>query len=43
MKRDLDSWHVVDDWPERVPVSPTKGDVFEVWFGDIVDELFGPE
>lgn len=42
VKRDLEGWRVVDDWPERVPVTETEADVFEAWFGDILDELFGP-
>jgi len=39
---DLTSWRVVDDWPERVPVTEREVDVFEACFGDILDELFGP-
>jgi len=42
-KHDLSGWRVIDDWPERVPVTPEEVDVFEAWFGDILDELFGPE
>lgn len=38
----LESWRVVDDWPSRVPVTEHEVDVFEAWFGDILDELFGP-
>lgn len=38
----LDGWHVTDDWPERVPITEHEVDVFEAWFGDILDELFGP-
>lgn len=30
------------DWPEHVPVTEREVDVFEAWFGDILDELFGP-
>ena len=41
MKHDLADWRVIDDWPERVPVTEREVDVFEAWFGDIVDELFG--
>lgn len=37
----LDHWTVSDDWPERVPVTETEIDLFEAWFGDILDELFG--
>jgi hypothetical protein len=39
--RGLDAWRVIDDWPERVPVTAAEIDVFEAWFGDILDELFG--
>lgn len=42
IKRDLIGWRVVDDWPERVPVTDREVDVFEAWFGDILDDLFGP-
>jgi hypothetical protein len=41
VKRGLDAWRVIDDWPERVPVTDAEIDVFEAWFGDILDELFG--
>jgi len=41
-KDDLSSWIVTDDWPERVPVTSAEVDVFEAWFGDVFDELFGP-
>jgi len=37
----LDHWTVSDDWPERVPVTEAEIDLFEAWFGDILDELFG--
>jgi hypothetical protein len=37
----LDHWIVSDDWPERVPVTEAEIDLFEAWFGDIIDELFG--
>lgn len=33
---------VVDDWPEDVPVTEAEVRVFERWFGDVFDELFGP-
>lgn len=32
---------VVDDWPEQVPVTEAEIRVFERWFGDVFDELFG--
>jgi len=41
-KHDLSTWTVTDDWPTRVPVSVQEVDVFEAWFGDIPDDLFGP-
>lgn len=40
-KHDLETWQVTDDWPERVPVTDAEVDVFEAWFGDLFDELFG--
>ena len=40
-KHDLSAWTVTDDWPERVPVAQAEVDVFEAWFGDLFDELFG--
>ena len=41
-RHDLSTWTVTDDWPERVPVTEAEVDVFEAWFGDLFDELFGP-
>jgi hypothetical protein len=41
-KHDLSTWAVSDDWPKRVPVSQAEVDVFEAWFGDLFDEMFGP-
>ncbi|MGA7070060.1 hypothetical protein [Bradyrhizobium sp.] len=41
-KHDLSDWTVTDDWPERIPVTDAEVDVFEAWFGDLFDELFGP-
>jgi hypothetical protein len=35
-------WRVIDDWPARVPITPDELDVFEAWFGDIIDEIFAP-
>jgi hypothetical protein len=37
----LAGWRVIDDWPARVPITPDELDVFEAWFGDIIDEIFG--
>ena len=42
-KHDLATWIVTDDWPEDVPVTEAEVDVFERWFGEFFDELFGPE
>jgi hypothetical protein len=36
----LANWRVIDDWPSHVPVTPEELDVFEAWFGDIIDEIF---
>lgn len=41
-KHDLSTWTVTDDWPEHIPVTEAEVDVFEAWFGDLFDELFGP-
>jgi len=41
-RHDLSAWAVTDDWPERVPVTEAEVEVFERWFGDLFDELFGP-
>ncbi len=41
VKHDLAAWIVTDDWPDRVPVTDAEVDVFEAWFGDLFDELFG--
>ena len=41
-KHELSTWTVTDDWPERVPVAEAEVDIFEAWFGDLFDELFGP-
>lgn len=41
-KHDLSNWKVRDDWPKRIPVTDAEVDVFEAWFGDLFDELFGP-
>jgi hypothetical protein len=40
-KHDLSTWAVTGDWPECVPVTEAEVEVFETWFGDIFDELFG--
>ena len=40
-KRDRMIWTVTDDWPEDVPVTEAEIAVFEAWFGELFDELFG--
>jgi hypothetical protein len=35
------TWTVTDDWPKDVPVTDAEIDVFEAWFGELFDELFG--
>jgi hypothetical protein len=39
-RHDLSIWTITGDWPERVPVMAAEVDVFEAWFGYILDELF---
>jgi hypothetical protein len=41
-KHDPATWIITDDWPEHVPITDAELDVFEAWFGDLFDELFGP-
>ena len=41
-KHDLSAWTVTDDWADAVPITGAELDVFEAWFGDLFDELFGP-
>ena len=40
-KHDLSTWTVTDGWPECVPVTEAEVEVFERWFADLFDELFG--
>lgn len=40
-KCDRITWTVTDDWPKDVPVTEAEIDVFEAWFGDLFDDLFG--
>ena len=41
-KHDVERWRVIDDWPAQVPITDAEVAVFEAWFGDVFDELFGP-
>lgn len=42
-RHDLTTWTVTDDWPDLVPVTEAEIEIFERWFGDLFDELFGLE
>ncbi|WP_164887688.1 hypothetical protein [Paenirhodobacter populi] len=33
---------VFDDWPEKVPITEAELEIFERYFGDVLDRLFGP-
>lgn len=37
----FDNVIVTDNWPDDVPVAEAEIDVFEAWFGDLFDDLFG--
>jgi len=39
---DVERLPVIDDWPEKVPVTEAEIDIFERYFGDVLDRLFGP-
>jgi len=41
-KHDLSTGTVTDNWPGQVPVTEGEIEVFERWFADLFDELFGP-
>ena len=34
--------HITDDWPEVVPITEAEVRIVEAYFGDVLDELFGP-
>lgn len=34
--------HITDDWPEIVPITEAEVRIVEAYFGDVLDELFGP-
>ena len=42
-RHDLSTWTVTDDWPDSVPITDAELNVFEAWFGDLFNELFGPD
>ena len=33
---------ITDDWPEIVPITEFEVRIVEAYFGDVLDELFGP-
>ena len=33
---------ITDDWPEVVPITEAEVRIIEAYFGDVLDELFGP-
>jgi len=33
---------ITDDWPDVVPITEAEVRIIEAYFGDILDELFGP-
>ena len=33
---------ITDDWPEVVPITEAEVRIVEAYFGDVLDELFGP-
>ncbi len=39
---DETAWVVTDDWPAHIPVAEAEIAVFEAWFGEFFDRLFGP-
>lgn len=39
---DFEKQPVSDDWPEKVPVTEVEVDIFERYFGDVLDRLFDP-
>jgi len=40
-KHDVEAWTITDDWPDAVPITDAELGMFEAWFGDLFDELFG--
>ena len=39
---DVEKLPVIDDWPEKVPITEEELQIFERYFGDVLDRLFGP-
>ena len=40
-KGQVEQWTVVDDLPAWIPVTKAEIDLFEAYFGDVFDEVFG--
>ncbi len=38
---DVGKLPVIDDWPDEVPITEAEILVFERWFADVFDEMFG--
>lgn len=38
---DVEKLPVIDDWPDEVPITEAEIQVFERWFADVFDEMFG--
>lgn len=36
---DLARRHVIDDWPDPVPVTEAEDALFERWFANLIDEI----
>lgn len=33
---------ITDDWPQEVPITEAEVRIIEAYFGDVLDDLFGP-
>lgn len=40
---DVRYWTIIDDLPEHIPVTPAEIDIFQAYFGDLVEELLAAE
>lgn len=38
---DVEKLPVIDDWTDEVPITEAEIQVFERWFADVFDEMFG--
>lgn len=39
---DVETLPVIDDWPDNMPVTEAEVEIFERFFRDVLDRLFGP-